>query len=99
MKTEPLLLLAIVFSSPHPDYTAQDVGNILDSGNGELDAVCFRALLALPWCLKQVELSQIFKGHPQQSAYALRLQSVAFNCKTLEVFLTSVVKTTDNWRR
>ncbi len=26
------------FSSLHPDYTAQDVGNILDSGSRELDA-------------------------------------------------------------
>lgn len=26
------------FSSVHPDYTAQDVGNIHDSGSRELDA-------------------------------------------------------------
>lgn len=38
MKTERPLLLAIVFSSVHPDYTAQDVGNIHDSGSRELDA-------------------------------------------------------------
>jgi len=87
VKTEPPLLITIVFLlfTRIIRHKTLEIYTIVEAESWMLGS---QALLASRGCFKQLELSQIFKGHPQQFGYSLPLQSFAFNRETVEVYFS-----------